>query len=84
VQKLRRQRSLVGHYSYFGIPELDTKSTPCPELALPSDDYTSGSSVHDPFVVELFSHPSGNEGKMFVSKKAMGTNSNGTFSFIPS
>jgi hypothetical protein len=45
------------------------------------------STPSDPFVVEFFSNPSGeNEGKKFIGNKAVSTNSNGnvTFSFVPS
>jgi hypothetical protein len=45
------------------------------------------STPSDPFVVEFFSNPSGeNEGKKFIGNKAVSTNSNGnvTFSFSPS
>jgi CSLREA domain-containing protein len=45
------------------------------------------STPSDPFVVEFFSNPSGeNEGKKFIGNKAVSTNSNGnvTFSFAPS
>lgn len=43
------------------------------------------STPRKPFVVELFSSPSGNEGKKFLGNKAVSTNSNGnvTFSFVP-
>ena len=44
------------------------------------------STSSDPFVVEFFSSPSGNEGQKFLGNKAVSTNSNGnvTFSFVPS
>jgi CSLREA domain-containing protein len=44
------------------------------------------STPSDPFVVEFFSSPSGNEGKKFIGNKAVSTNSNGNvaFSFVPS
>jgi hypothetical protein len=44
------------------------------------------STRSDPFVVEFFSNPSGNEGQKFLGNKAVSTNSNGnvTFSFVPS
>jgi hypothetical protein len=45
------------------------------------------STPSDPFVVEFFSNPSGeDEGKKFIGNKAVSTNSNGnvTFTFVPS
>jgi hypothetical protein len=44
------------------------------------------STPSDPFVVEFFSSPSGNEGQKFIGNKAVSTNSNGNvaFSFVPS
>jgi hypothetical protein len=44
------------------------------------------STPTEPFVVEFFSNPSGNEGQKFIGNKAVSTNSNGniTFSFVPS
>jgi CSLREA domain-containing protein len=44
------------------------------------------STASDPFVIELYSNPAGNEGRKFLGNKAVSTNSNGnvTFSFVPS
>ena len=44
------------------------------------------STPSDPFVVEFFSSPSGNEGQKFLGNKAVSTNSNGNvaFTFTPS
>jgi trimeric autotransporter adhesin len=42
------------------------------------------STPTDPFVIEFFSNPSGNEGKKFIGNKAVSTNSSGNvvFSFV--
>jgi hypothetical protein len=44
------------------------------------------STPSDPFLVQFFSNPSGNEGKTFIGSKSVSTNSNGnvTFTFTPS
>jgi CSLREA domain-containing protein len=44
------------------------------------------STPSDPFFVQFFSNPSGNEGQTFIGEKSVSTNSNGnvTFTFTPS
>jgi hypothetical protein len=44
------------------------------------------STPTDPYFVQFFSNPSGNEGKTFIGSKSVSTNSNGnvTFTFTPS
>ena len=44
------------------------------------------STPSDPFFVQFFSNPSGNEGQTFIGSKSVSTNSNGnvTFTFTPS
>jgi hypothetical protein len=44
------------------------------------------STPSDPFFVQFFSNPSGNEGQKFIGSKSVSTNSNGnvTFTFTPS
>lgn len=42
------------------------------------------SAPSDPFFVQFFSNPSGNEGKKFLGSKSVSTNSDGNVAFVPS